>query len=82
MSLVIKVRHTGPYVIDLTTGDVQTVDDDGNPIEIPLGKPGLTLCRCGASKRKPFGDSTHKTLHFYELAPPAAPLPPQPLGSG
>lgn len=76
MPLVIKVRHNGPYFLDLTTGDVQLLDGDGKPIDIPQGKPGVTLCRCGASKRKPFCDGTHKTLNFDEHAPP--PPPPAP----
>ncbi|HVZ78376.1 MAG TPA: CDGSH iron-sulfur domain-containing protein [Gemmatimonadaceae bacterium] len=81
MPLRIKVRHNGSYFIDLSTGDVELVDGDNNPIEIPTGKPGISLCRCGASRKKPFCDGTHKTLHFDEHAPPPAP-PAPPVAPG
>ncbi|MGA9838089.1 MAG: CDGSH iron-sulfur domain-containing protein [Gemmatimonadaceae bacterium] len=82
MPLVVKVRHNGPHSIGLATGDVEIVDGDGNPIEIPSGKPDITRYRCGASKHKPFRHSSHKTLCFDELAPPAVPLPPKPPTTG
>jgi CDGSH-type Zn-finger protein len=83
MPLTIKVRANGSYFIDLTTGDVLLVDAGGNPITIPQGKPGVSLCRCGKSKTKPFCDGTHKTYHFDENAPapgvpPAPSVPPAP----
>lgn len=67
MPLTIKVRKDGPYAVDLSTGDIQLVDHDGNPIPLPELKPGKTtisLCRCGASTRKPFCDGTHSRIGF------------------
>jgi CDGSH-type Zn-finger protein len=65
--LVIKVRENGPFAIDVTTGDFELVDHNGVPIPIPPLKPGkttVTLCRCGASVKKPFCDGTHSRIGF------------------
>lgn len=67
MPLLIKVRKDGPYAIDVTTGEFLLVDHDGNPIPLPELKPGktsITLCRCGASTKKPFCDGTHTKIGF------------------
>ena len=67
MPLVIKVRKDGPYAVDVTTGDFVLVDHDGNAIPLPELKPGktaITLCRCGASTKKPFCDGTHSKIGF------------------
>jgi 3-phenylpropionate/trans-cinnamate dioxygenase ferredoxin subunit len=71
MPLTIKVRNNGPYAIDVTTGEFQLVDADGNPIPVPPLPPGkttVTLCRCGASSRKPFCDGTHSKIGFKGAA--------------
>jgi CDGSH-type Zn-finger protein len=59
--VVIKVRHNGPYKV---TGPVTLIDADGN--EYDVGAPGesIVLCRCGASKTKPFCDRTHSQIGF------------------
>jgi len=67
MPLVIKVRENGPYAIDVTTGDFVLLDHNDQPIPIPPLKPGkttVTLCRCGASVKKPFCDGTHSRIGF------------------
>jgi 3-phenylpropionate/trans-cinnamate dioxygenase ferredoxin subunit len=67
MALTIKVRNNGPYAIDLTTGEINLVDAEGNPIPLPPLPPGKTtisLCRCGGSSRKPFCDGTHSKIGF------------------
>ena len=67
MPLVIKVRQNGPFAIDVTTGDFILVDHNDQPIEIPPLKPGkttVTLCRRGASVKKPFCDGTHSRIGF------------------
>ena len=67
MPLVIKVRQNGPFAIDVTTGDFILVDHNDQIIEIPPLKPGkttVTLCRCGASVKKPFCDGTHSRIGF------------------
>ena len=57
----IKVRANGPYKV---TGPITLIDADGNEFELPAdGKP-IALCRCGASKTKPFCDRTHSEIGF------------------
>lgn len=60
----ITIRNNGPYAVDLTTGDLELVDHEGNRIPLPEGKTTITLCRCGASTRKPFCDGTHSRVGF------------------
>ena len=57
MTVTIKVKDSGPYLID---GDVRLTDMNGN--EIPLAKKAL--CRCGGSTTKPFCDGTHSKIGF------------------
>jgi CDGSH-type Zn-finger protein len=67
MAVTIKVRKDGPYAVDLATGSINLVDADGNEIPLPPLPPGkttITLCRCGASSRKPFCDGTHSKIGF------------------
>jgi CDGSH-type Zn-finger protein len=72
MPLKIIVRENGPFAVDLSTGDLQLVDHLGNDIPLPTPKPGkttITLCRCGASAKKPFCDSTHRTIEWKGANP-------------
>lgn len=64
MAVTIKVRKDGPYAIDLTTGSINLIDHEGNPIPLPEGKTTIALCRCGGSSRKPFCDGTHSKIGF------------------
>lgn len=57
MTVTIKVRDNGPYVVD---GDFILTDAAGN--EIPIVK--RALCRCGGSTIKPFCDGTHSKIGF------------------
>lgn len=57
MSVTIRIRKNGPYLIE---GDFQLVNADGN--EVPLVK--RALCRCGGSTMKPFCDGTHSKIGF------------------
>ena len=57
MSVTIKIRENGPYLVD---GDFTLVDHNGN--EVPLTK--RALCRCGGSTMKPFCDGTHSKIGF------------------
>lgn len=59
--LTIRCRENGPLVMPRT---VRIVDHLGNEIPIPEGKELIALCRCGASKSKPFCDGSHKTCGF------------------
>jgi len=66
--IVIRCRDNGPFVIK---APVQVVDHDSKPFTIPAGKETIALCRCGASKNKPFCDGAHNGCGFQaaEKAP-------------
>lgn len=49
----------GPIFVQGRT--VHVVDDDGNPIRVDTR---VALCRCGASRRKPFCDGSHRLIGF------------------
>lgn len=57
MSVTIKIRDNGPYIVE---GEFKLTDMAGN--EIPLKK--MALCRCGGSTMKPFCDGTHSKIGF------------------
>jgi CDGSH iron-sulfur domain-containing protein 3 len=57
----IKVRANGPYKV---TGPIRLIDADGNEFEVPDDGRPIVLCRCGASKTKPFCDKTHSQIGF------------------
>ena len=64
MPITIKVNTNGPLMISAAdVPSVQLTDSNGTVIPLPEGK-NLFLCRCGASSRKPFCDSTHKSSGF------------------
>jgi len=52
-------RH-GPLLV---RGEVRIVRDDG---EVLLEDSRCSLCRCGASQRKPFCDGSHRTVGFRD----------------
>ncbi len=56
----ITVRPNGPYRIQ---GPITLVDVDGNQFELPETEI-IALCRCGASKNKPFCDRSHREIGF------------------
>lgn len=58
--VTIIVRRNGSYRV---TGPFRLVDYEGNEWDLG-GRETISLCRCGASKRKPFCDGTHKTIGF------------------
>lgn len=51
--------RNGPYLI---RGEFTLVDQDG--VELPVRRKTIALCRCGASRTKPFCDGTHKLIGF------------------
>ncbi|MFM8191048.1 MAG: CDGSH iron-sulfur domain-containing protein [Candidatus Nanopelagicus sp.] len=54
----IQVKKNGSVRV---TGTVDFVDAEGNVIE---SKTDFSLCRCGASKEKPFCDGSHREVGF------------------
>jgi 3-phenylpropionate/trans-cinnamate dioxygenase ferredoxin subunit len=62
--ITITVRNNGSLFI---SGDqmaqVRLVDHEGNEISTE-GRKALSLCRCGASTKKPFCDGTHSKIGF------------------
>jgi CDGSH-type Zn-finger protein len=61
--ITITVRKDGPYRVELAEGaDFALVDHEGKPVPIP--GPRFSLCRCGASSKKPFCDGTHSKIGF------------------
>ncbi len=66
--LTIRCRENGPLVLPAT---IRVIDHLGNEFPLPTGKELIALCRCGASKNKPFCDGAHKTCGFQgaETAP-------------
>ncbi len=57
MSITIKIRENGPYLVE---GEFNLVDAQGNAV--PVRK--AALCRCGGSTTKPFCDGTHSKIGF------------------
>ncbi|HXE58878.1 MAG TPA: CDGSH iron-sulfur domain-containing protein [Gemmatimonadales bacterium] len=52
-------------------GDFELVDERGRVYGLG-GRTSVALCRCGASRRKPFCDGRHNTCGFRDDAPVAA----------
>ena len=61
------IRRNGSTKV---VGDVVLKDQDGNVISPP--SIPFSLCRCGASKIKPFCDGTHKAINWDDGSPNAA----------
>jgi CDGSH-type Zn-finger protein len=59
----------GPYLV---RGDFRLTGPDGE--EIDPRRKTVALCRCGASRRKPFCDGTHKLTGFRAPGGEAVPL--------
>lgn len=54
----VTILSNGPLRVK---GNFQVFDQDGNKLE---HKQVVSLCRCGASKNKPFCDGTHRNIDF------------------
>jgi len=57
----IRIRDNGPLVVE---GAITITDADGGEFPTSPDKPAVALCRCGASKNKPFCDGTHREAGF------------------
>lgn len=72
MSITIRLKRNGPYLIAVEEADQVTfVDADGNTL---MAEPGrrIALCRCGGSSTKPFCDGTHRSNGFTGDIEPGA----------
>lgn len=56
----IVVRDNGPFLV---TGPITVEDGDGKAFDLG-GKETIALCRCGASKNRPFCDGEHNRCGF------------------
>ncbi len=74
----ITLRPNGPYRVEAPEGAVEIVDVDGNKIDL-TGKTAFSLCRCGASTRKPFCDGTHSKIGFQAAEAAVAAEKPKPV---
>jgi CDGSH-type Zn-finger protein len=62
--ITITVRNNGPlFITGEDAANIRLVDHEGNEISIE-GRKNVTLCRCGASTKKPFCDGTHSKIGF------------------
>jgi len=63
----IRVRDNGPLLVE---GPFKIVDADGGEFAVAADKPAIALCRCGASKNRPFCDGSHReSFEAAERAP-------------
>ena len=67
--VTIKANANGPFLV---SGPASVTDHEGNTFDLG-GKETFALCRCGASKNRPFCDGSHKACDFQavELAKPS-----------
>lgn len=54
--VTIRCRKDGPLIV---TGDVTLTDHEGNVYDTS-GRENVALCRCGATRKRPFCDGTHR----------------------
>lgn len=66
----IIVSKDGPYLV---RGGIQL---EGATLGEGQGPEHYTLCRCGASRNKPFCDGSHSTINFRDDAPLQISKPP------
>ena len=56
----ISVRQNGPLLV---SGTVELTDVEGNAYNLE-GKDTIALCRCGASRNRPYCDGSHVEAGF------------------
>ena len=54
--VTIRCRKDGPLIV---TCDVTLTDHEGNAYDTS-GRENIALCRCGATKKRPLCDGTHR----------------------
>ncbi|PQV63910.1 Zn-finger domain of CDGSH type-containing protein [Abditibacterium utsteinense] len=63
----LTVAKNGPLRVSDPDGEIQLVDSDGQTIS-PANPNSFSICRCGASTKKPFCDGTHSKIGFEKAA--------------
>ncbi len=63
----LTVAKNGPLRVSDPDGEIQLVDSDGAAIA-PANPKAFSICRCGASTKKPFCDGTHTKIGFETAA--------------
>jgi CDGSH-type Zn-finger protein len=59
----IIIKPNGPYRVEGDLSKLELLDANGTAFDL-TGKLGISLCRCGASVKKPFCDGTHSKIGF------------------
>jgi CDGSH-type Zn-finger protein len=72
MPIKMLFSPNGSIVVGGDLSELKLTDSAGQPIDIS-GEKKLYLCRCGASKTKPFCDGSHETNGFSAAEPAARP---------
>lgn len=57
----VTIRDNGPYRVE---GEITLIDADGTQHDLSSRNGTFSLCRCGASTKKPFCDGTHSRIGF------------------
>ena len=60
MATIITIKNNGSIRVE---GDFEIHDGSGNKFDLG-GKNAVSLCRCGASAKKPFCDGAHGKCGF------------------
>lgn len=63
MAINVTAKKNGPYLVTGDLSQLAITDAEGNRYDL-TGKQAITLCRCGASVKKPFCDGTHSKIGF------------------
>jgi CDGSH-type Zn-finger protein len=63
----LTVAKNGPLRVSDPNGEVELIDSGGNPVT-PANPNSFSICRCGASAKKPFCDGTHSKIGFEKAA--------------
>ena len=58
--VTVRFRRNGPCIVE--GEDVRILDWNG--VEYRIARRPVALCRCGASRTKPFCDGTHSKIDF------------------
>ncbi|HEX3886925.1 MAG TPA: CDGSH iron-sulfur domain-containing protein [Phenylobacterium sp.] len=72
MAIKMLFSADGSIVVGGDLSQLKMVDSAGQPIDLK-GEKKVWLCRCGASKTKPWCDGSHETIGF-KASGAAAPL--------